>query len=715
MPTARSTTRATAVAGLLLASLAGVLGVAAASPAAAVEEPEATPLTVRLDAMSPSVVPRRGAITLEGSVTNDSEEDWGDVNVTPFSSTTPITSRQELALAAQTPEETAVGQRLDVFEPLGDLGPGESATFRLRVPRSELPISGDPGAYWIGVHALGTDSTGRDAVADGRARTFVPLLTARQARAEAVPVSLVLPLRQAARRAADGSLDDPQLWVDLSAEEGRLSRLADFADAAGDRPLTWLSDPAVLDALSDLGRGNPPLSLDPEEQDGDGTSDGPSPSALPSADSDAAGVPDGAASERARALVRQLRDSQDTQELLTLPYADPDAASLARRRPPLLARAVALAERRTEARDLEGRSVVAPPDGFFDPELLDRLPADEDLLLSDQGETGLPPDSTLEGRRLTLSDARTSSGGPEPERGTDPLALRQRILAEAAVQLVAGGDGGDVRPLVVSLPQRWDPGARWRDADFFDGLDTPWVRFAALPSGGTAYDAQLPYPRSEEAAEVRGDNLRAAIELGVAGRTLGDLLTGDDDVADELVGASLQAVSYTARRLPRLSIERTDALATAARGELARVRVTGTDLVSLSSGSGDITVTLVNDLEQPVTVGLRVETDGEVRVDTGDPVELGPGQRSTQRLPVRSTDGVHEVTLQPVTRQGAAVGEAFTFSLRTSEVGRVIWVVIAAAGALLAVMILRRVVLRVRRRSWRDPDPLHEPGPGDTP
>ena len=707
--------------GLLVAPVVLVAAQGAGVPAAAVEVPGATPLTVRLDSLTPSVLPRRGTVTLQGSVTNDSTDDWVDVNLAPFASSTPLTTREDLALAAQTPEETSVGERLDVFDAVGDLEPGESTAFTLRVPVDALPGTAAPGAYWIGVHALGTGVDGRDAVADGRARTFIPRLTPRQARTASVPVSLVVPLREPARRAADGSLEDPQQWVDLADAGGRLSHLADFADAAGSRPFTWVADPAVLDALADLGRGNPSLSLEARaEGDGDNGEGGeggddsasadPSPDAGSTDDSDedgsdAAGVPDAAAAERARDLVQRLRDSLDSHDLLTLPYADPDAAALARRRQPLLVRARALAERRTEARDLRGRPVVAPPAGFFDPDLVAALPEDETLLLSDQGELDLPSASTLEGRRLTLADARASSGGPAPVRGTDPLALRQRVLAEAAVQVVEGGEDGEVRPLVVSLPPRWDPGAGWRDADFFAGLDTDWVRFAALPSGGTAYDGRLPYPRSEEVAEVGGDNLRAAIGLGAAGRTLSDLLTGEDDVADELLGAALQAVSYTARRLPRLSAEGADALAEAARGELARVRVTGTELVSLSSGSGDITVTVVNDLEQPVTVGLRAESDGDVEVDVGEPVELGPGQRSTQRLPVRSADGVHEVTLQPVTSEGAAVGEPFGFSLRTSEVGRVIWVVIAAGGALLAVMILRRIVLRVRGRSWRD-EPL---------
>jgi len=42
-----------------------------------------------------------------------------------------------------------------------------------------------------------------------------------------------------------------------------------------------------------------------------------------------------------------------------------------------------------------------------------------------------------------------------------------------------------------------------------------------------------------------------------------------------------------------------------------------------------------------------------------------------------------------------------TFSLRTSQVGRLIWYIIIAGGTLLVVMIVRRIVLRVRSHRWR--------------
>ena len=118
------------------------------------------------------------------------------------------------------------------------------------------------------------------------------------------------------------------------------------------------------------------------------------------------------------------------------------------------------------------------------------------------------------------------------------------------------------------------------------------------------------------------------------------------------------------------------------------VQVTGTDFVTLSGGSGSLTVTLVNGLEQPVTVGLRARTDSpDVKVATPDPVgcSRASGSPCACRRPARV--GVHEVRLTPVTAKGEEVGTPLSFSLRTSQVGRLIWYVILAGGVLLAVMI----------------------------
>jgi hypothetical protein len=66
-----------------------------------------------------------------------------------------------------------------------------------------------------------------------------------------------------------------------------------------------------------------------------------------------------------------------------------------------------------------------------------------------------------------------------------------------------------------------------------------------------------------------------------------------------------------------------------------------------------------------------------------------------------SSIGVHDVTLTPVTVDGAELGTPLTFSLRTSQVGTLIWVILVGGSLLLVVMILRRVRRGLREHRWR--------------
>lgn len=692
----------------------------------AASEAETTPLSVTLTSITPSTIPRKGVVVLSGTVSNDSEEDWTDINVAPFVSGEPITTRDALSKAAATPASDAVGERLTDFgDAVGDLAPGGSVAFRLRVPVSALNTA--PGVYWIGAHALGANATGRDLVADGRARTFIPLVTPQLARRNSVPVSITLPLRERARRAADGSLNGPTRWVNLTKTDGKLARLVDFGASAGPSPVTWLVDPATLDALEDFGNGNPPLSLANPRSTGGTGSTGSSGNASPSpAPPPRSGAPDEEERIRAKAVLATFVATARSHTLLTLGYSDPDVGSLARRRPVLIKRSDQLAAGRMKARGLLGTPVVAPPSGYFDPALLAEVPPESLVILSDHGRLQSPAASRLSsGQELVLTDARASAGGPAPTAALDPLALRQRILSEAALEVTRGGTPGGtpggtqagtqggtpgeaqanepIRPVVVTLPISWDPGPDWAQADFFGGLRTPWVQLVPVPRGsGTAYDGELAYGRTQLAQEIPMPNVTATRALNHTSKVLGTLLANETTVTDRLSGAALQASSYSARPTLKLAADQVSALDATTRGLMDRVQVTGTDFVTLSGGSGQLTVTLVNDLKQPITVGLEARTDDPgVRVETPGPVNMQAGQRSTLRLQVSSGVGVHDVTLYPVTTAGDELGTPLTFSLRTSQVGRLIWYIIIAGAVLLAVMIVRRIVIRVRSHRWR--------------
>ncbi len=234
---------------------------------------------------------------------------------------------------------------------------------------------------------------------------------------------------------------------------------------------------------------------------------------------------------------------------------------------------------------------------------------------------------------------------------------------------------------MVNLPSRWNPGPYWRESDFFGGLKTPWLRLAPLPDSNTVptYDGELVYGSEQRALELGSESVDATRSLTHTSRVLGQLLANENTVTDRLAGAALQASSYSARPTPKLAATQVLELDATTRVQMERVQVTGTDFVTLSGGSGSLTVTLVNGLKQPITVGLRASADSpRVRVATPEPVNMQPGQRTTLRLKVTSGTGVHDVTLTPVTTTGQATGTPLTFSLRTSTVGRLIWYILAA-------------------------------------
>ena len=155
-----------------------LLGVPMAASAAGLAPPaDAEPLIVHLDSITPAALgDDDDPVEITGTVTNQSAEPWTDVNLYAFRSTTPILDATSLAASAAVDPSASVGDRVvepGTFDTVDLLQPGQTTAFSLTVPRELLGIV-EPGAYWIGVHAIGDSSVPRDAFADGKARTFIP-------------------------------------------------------------------------------------------------------------------------------------------------------------------------------------------------------------------------------------------------------------------------------------------------------------------------------------------------------------------------------------------------------------------------------------------------------------------------------------------------------------------------------------------------------------
>jgi hypothetical protein len=713
-------------AGVLAAALAtSVLAAPAAAtypvaPRADEEEVSEAPLAVSIETLSPSTVPRRGRVTVTGEITNRSDSTWTDLKVYLFASAAPMTTPEELEEANATPETLEVGGRITapgLYDEVDDLAPGESTSYTLSVPRRELPFD-QPGVYWLGVHVLGTNEEGRLGGADGRARTFIASMDPR---GPGTSLAVVLPLRDRVARTSDGRLDNVVAWNRRLGEDGRLSRLLGLARNGSGVPLTWVVDPAVLAAARSLAEGNPAFDLAPTDE--------PEPEESPSPDSVLTESPgpvgDGSDTEdpsdevsrvaleaqQAADWLTDLTELAGEQTLLSLPYGDVDVATLLRGDfGDTYERAVELGTLTMADLGLDAGPVIAPPEGLLPGAALAKLDPRTDLLLS---ERAVDSDATKvrlsQGTEAIVTSDVARVGGPTPTPAHGALALRQRILGEAAVHALSAETP---RPLVVPFPERWDPGPDWEDASFFAGLDVPWLRlvdvpYAAAISAADEHDGMPAYPRQVRRSEIPVANVLATQELHAAGSILSDLLARNDSVDEEVGRAAMLGSSTTARERPRRALVRTRRISEEVHRRLRRVYVEGSPLVTMSSETGNFSVTLVNGLREPVTVGIEVETGSDdLRIRSPDLVSLGPGQRASVRLTATATGtGVHSVRIVPTTQDGRPLGNSTRVKVRSSQVGLVIWLIMGTGGVVFVAAIGARILRRVRARKQHEEEP----------
>lgn len=694
-----------------LAALVIGVQLPAVAPAAADDDTPTAPLLMTIDQMTPGYVPDRGGIEIRGTVTNASTEEWRGITVYPFLDVdgVPMTTEGELEAAAASAPDDVVGERItddpSTRDDIDTLEPGETATYRLTVPRADLP-TGIPGVYWFGVHALGeSDDTPSDSTADGRARTFLPYVG--RTGGEQQEVSVVVPLRHRVLHTGRGSVARPGMWEDLLSEHGNLGRMLAFGQAAVAEPVTWLIDPAVLDAVRQLSRGNPARSLAPtvEPDQGDGSSESPSGSATASETADGDGgdepkAPSGlpGAADWLSALQDQLRFS----DVLALPYGDLDLSAAAEHAPDLYQKA----RERTSLLDewrVGADPAIAAPSGYLDAKAFRLADDDSIALVTDkmfprrEFRRGPPPIARVGNHRVAVIASDAGEGGPGPDPRVAPVALRQRILSEAALRLLHNDTG----TMVVVLPPTVDP----EDADqFWSGLSgAPWVDLTSVSDAMVGPSEQLAlgklsYPDEEADAELDASVFDEAEGLVRDGESLQRMLTLNDTVASQVVGEALTATSYAVRPAPAESLSRLTAGRDWIAEREAGIRLRGPRGVTLSSADGSFAVTLVNRLQQPVTVQLEDRSDEGIQVDVGDPIQIAANSRTTQVIAAHTSEvGVHQVRLRLTDTDGHPLGATTEVTIRSGQVGEIIWVIIGTGVGILFVAIAIRLFRRIRR------------------
>ena len=712
------------------------------------------PLTVTIDQLTPSTIPDRGVVRISGTVTNNDTVPWSTINVRPFISPEPMTTSAQLEQAAATPADEVVGDRIndelhkDFIE---ELAPGESKPYNFSIPRRLLDAD-SPGVYWFGVHALGEGPEGRDETADGRARTFLPLVP--EARVGQQPTAIVIPLRHQLVYSDDGSLDDLAGWTTTLSPGGRLRSLVDFGASSGDRSVSWVIDPGLVDAVRRLAAGNPPRSLEPNLQDGeddgeddtnptgtgaagDGTeppgsaspteqpTESPTPTAEP--DTEPANPLDldeldpvvQAAAQAAGAWLDRLGEAMRSEdEVMTLPYGDVDVAAAARHDPQLLQRAATRsANGGLTGFDVETTPVVASPSGYLNAEGLQLVPEGSEVLLTDaMFDAPAPAVATTEGHQAVVTSTGAADGGPGPGDRTATTSMRQRLLAEAAVRFLRQ----DRAPLTMMVPHDWNPADG--GGAFFTGLDVPWIDLTTVDHVAASTGAQpvasdsLRYPSWQAAAELDAPSFETADSLIRSGAALQNLLTLNNLVSGTVTDQALGSTSYSARTRPAANRDSAYRSRQWIDERLGQVHVSASRAVTLSSSSGQFNATITNKLDQPVTVSLEAESDDRLTVTGPDQVDVRANAQFTVLLTAETdVNGIHQVKLFVTDKRGAPLGASTTMSIRSAQLSNVIWLFIAIGAALLFGAIAVRLYRRVRNAARTPADAEAGDEAGDEP
>ena len=181
-----------------------------------------------------------------------------------------------------------------------------------------------------------------------------------------------------------------------------------------------------------------------------------------------------------------------------------------------------------------------------------------------------------------------------------------------------------------------------------------------------------------------------------------------DEALTTAVGAAAAAGERGGGLRPRRAAARLD-------DQLASIDVVAPSSLTLSSADGTLGATVVNGLDQPVTVQVRAADRRHAR---GRGVRaccsLGPGDRSRLLLDVSASRlGIHEVRLLVTDQDGTPLGGAAALPVRSAQVSAIIWYILVLGAVLLFGTILVRVVRQVRERRRAGEPAARATGRGD--
>ncbi|MFJ5260654.1 DUF6049 family protein [Streptomyces sp. NPDC088387] len=719
--------------GALLAGaplLAGVLQLSAAPAAHAAGQDSAKAgsgtrtVSVALDSLSPSAPTDGDTVTVTGTVTNTGKQTvtdaYVDLRVGPELSTRSAiddaAARTGYVVGA---DGTQVGD--EYAQEFTKLTPGVSQPFSISVPVDELDLGGS-GVYQLGVALSGETAAQPWDQVLGFQRTFLPWQPD-----EADPRSrttFLWPLMSTVHMTAETGSNEQQTPVflndDLAEEISPGGRLDQMVSLGKDLDVTWVIDPDLLASVDAMTRSY--------QVRGDGDTTTP-----------------GTHQALAKQWLAQLQRAVAGKEVVALPFADPDLASLAHNGTDV----TGSLSRLKEATDVVANTVEPilhvkpttefawPVDGAIDPAIVKvatSAGADKIITRSDSLEEvgGLPytPSAARPiggGTTAVVADSRLSTAfqGDLTKASTSTLSV-QRFLAQS---LMLNLQTDQQRSFVVA-PQRMPTASQARTmAEAVTALQGgTWSQAQHLtdaaeakpdPGATTQVPSASQYPSSLRKQELP----RAAFEdIATTQAKLDNfkvILSDQSRVVTPFGRAMNREMSTSWRGRPTEAASFRNGVENYLDDLASEVTLIQKSETKLSGRSATIPVTVQNNLVQPVDhLVLRLTSTNPTRLEIGgkgyaeQPVSVSGGHAQSVKFDTSANaNGRVAVIAQLFTEDGQAYGAPVTFDVRVTEITATVMLVIGGGVLLLVLAGFRMYTQRKRAAKTAAGD---KPGQDDT-
>lgn len=680
-----------------------------------------------------------GFFQVTGTVTNRGSQPLHQLTVR-LRRGEPLTTRGELATADEEPPATGTRVGTPVRAAKQDLPPGGTTTFDIRIRVAQLDL-GPIGVYPLKVEARAVFGADGGVEPVGQVQTLVPW-NPDGAPTGKVRIAWLWPLVDTPTRGPREVMLDDSLATSLSTG-GRLDRLlrAAVAGAKGGcdplpKPPPTLPAPKAKTPC----RGEPvPMTYAVDPDLLFTVRAMTSPYLVLTSGTKTRRVDD---TRPASTWLEQLRGAASIGNVLSLPYADPDVVALTSAAAGLADELPLLKETgRRVTQDVLGTrplpSVVWPPAGRLTRRAVEALTAGGASALvvdptalpapeSDPGRTpdtrvGVLPTTASQPTVLTIDPALSALLAPQPVDYPGDRLTEQRWLAETA--MISYEAPSVSRTILVAPPRRADLRSSVAAEALKDSGRLPWLCAVSLATVADRTDACPGEVRKEpdELPTVElepphpGDAVLSARYLA----RVAQLRDASTQFTDEVLAepTSQEAVQTTGRlqrarartessawrTAPSAGERMLELLQTDVEGLRNKVHLqVGSGTVTLTSSTGVISVNVVNELNQPVRVGVELNARNAARLSTQEtPVAtLGPGRATQINLKVTAqTSGKFVVTAQLVDRAGNPFNAPRELVVRSTQYGRVALAVTGIAAGVLLVAVGVRITRRALHRA----------------